>query len=162
MTSATFADSAAHSRLPPPICSLAWMASSPNRWARSNHRGHRCHAIDKLSWIWGLPSEPIAISFDLADRHVSRLFYALFVCFPQGDVDEVVLVGGSTRIPKIVELIKQYFNVRQTEIQGTGRRVRLKMIKRNRGFRQPPQSNPDLVEATHSLCSQTHSCFLFR
>ena len=25
-------------------------------------------------------------------------------------MDEVVLVGGSTRIPKIVELIKSYFN----------------------------------------------------
>jgi len=28
----------------------------------------------------------------------------------KGDVDEVVLVGGSTRIPKVVELIKQFFN----------------------------------------------------
>lgn len=28
----------------------------------------------------------------------------------KSDVDEVVLVGGSTRIPKVVELIKQYFN----------------------------------------------------
>jgi L1 cell adhesion molecule like protein len=28
----------------------------------------------------------------------------------QSEVDEVVLVGGSTRIPKIVELIKSYFN----------------------------------------------------
>ena len=29
----------------------------------------------------------------------------------KGDVDEVVLVGGSTRIPKVQELIKQFFNV---------------------------------------------------
>ena len=28
----------------------------------------------------------------------------------KGDVHEVVLVGGSTRIPKVVELIKQFFN----------------------------------------------------
>jgi len=28
----------------------------------------------------------------------------------KGEVDEVVLVGGSTRIPKVQELIKQYFN----------------------------------------------------
>ena len=28
----------------------------------------------------------------------------------KSDVDEVVLVGGSTRIPKVQELIKQFFN----------------------------------------------------
>ena len=26
------------------------------------------------------------------------------------DIDEVVLVGGSTRIPKIQELVKEFFN----------------------------------------------------
>jgi heat shock protein 5 len=28
----------------------------------------------------------------------------------QGDVDEIVLVGGSTRIPKVQQLLKDYFN----------------------------------------------------
>jgi heat shock protein 1/8 len=28
----------------------------------------------------------------------------------KSDVNEVVLVGGSTRIPKVVQLIKDYFN----------------------------------------------------
>lgn len=35
----------------------------------------------------------------------------------KSDVDEVVLVGGSTRIPKIQEMIKQFFNVRHTALQ---------------------------------------------
>lgn len=30
--------------------------------------------------------------------------------FKKTDIDEVVLVGGSTRIPKVQELIKEYFN----------------------------------------------------
>lgn len=28
----------------------------------------------------------------------------------KGDVDEIVLVGGSTRIPKIQQLLRDYFN----------------------------------------------------
>ena len=28
----------------------------------------------------------------------------------KGDINEIVLVGGSTRIPKIINLIKDYFN----------------------------------------------------
>ena len=30
--------------------------------------------------------------------------------YSKNQIDEVVLVGGSTRIPKIVELIKDFFN----------------------------------------------------
>ena len=33
-------------------------------------------------------------------------------CFPQ-DVDEIVLVGGSTRIPKIQEMLSDYFYGKQ-------------------------------------------------
>ena len=33
---------------------------------------------------------------------------------PQSEVDEVVLVGGSNRISKIVELIKTYFNGKES------------------------------------------------
>lgn len=30
--------------------------------------------------------------------------------FKKSDIDEIVLVGGSTRIPKIQQLIKDFFN----------------------------------------------------
>jgi len=30
--------------------------------------------------------------------------------FKKSDVDEIVLVGGSTRIPKVQQLIKEFFN----------------------------------------------------
>jgi molecular chaperone DnaK (HSP70) len=29
------------------------------------------------------------------------------------EIDEIVLVGGSTRIPKIQQLVKDYFNINQ-------------------------------------------------
>jgi heat shock protein 5 len=28
----------------------------------------------------------------------------------KGDIDEIVLVGGSTRIPKVQQLVKEFFN----------------------------------------------------
>ena len=30
--------------------------------------------------------------------------------FSKNDLDEIVLVGGSTRIPKVQQLVKEYFN----------------------------------------------------
>ena len=60
----------------------------------------------------------------LGDRCVDTdclfLFVLLCCCSQMGksDVHEVVLVGGSTRIPKIQEMIKQFFNVSHRDTTG--------------------------------------------
>ena len=33
-----------------------------------------------------------------------------FCCLRHSDIDEVILVGGSTRIPKICSMVQEYFN----------------------------------------------------
>jgi len=42
----------------------------------------------------------------------------------RNQINEVVLVGGSTRIPKVQELVKAYFNVRHTQTTMPDRRFR--------------------------------------
>lgn len=44
------------------------------------------------------------------DELTSSLVSSSLALSSSGDIDEVVLVGGSTRIPKVQELIKQFFN----------------------------------------------------
>ena len=41
-------------------------------------------------------------------KHVQRVFEDADM--KKDEIDEIVLVGGSTRIPKIQQLVKDYFN----------------------------------------------------